>query len=60
MHGKIVTGRLEGKLRTLFGFLFRRRTNAAVVVVNSPESPEDVIPFVTDLFPAIRERLSDT
>jgi EpsI family protein len=58
MGGKIVTGRWEGKLRALFGSLFERRTNAAVVVVSTRNSAEEIMPFITELLPAARALLA--
>lgn len=60
MDGKIITSRYEGKIRSFLGPLVNRRTNAAVVVINTRNSEKDIMPFIGELVSVAHAHLSGT
>ena len=59
MDNRIVTNQYVGKLYTFWDALSKRRTNGAVVVVQTRNSREAVVPFLEELVPMVMEHLEN-
>ncbi len=57
MEDRIITNQYVGKLYTFWNGLIKRRTNGAVVVVQTRSSQEKVMPFLEELVPEVMEHL---
>ena len=57
MDDRIITNQYAGKLYTFLDGLLKRRTNGAVVVVQTRSSQEEVMPFLEKLVPEILRHL---
>jgi len=53
MGDRIITNQYVGKLYTFLDGLLKRRTNGAVVVVQTRSSQEEVMPFLEELVPEV-------
>ena len=57
MDDRIITSQYVGKFYTFLDGLFKRRTNGAVIVVQTRSSQEEVMPFLEELVPEILRHL---
>ena len=57
MDDRIITNQYVGKLYTFWDALMKRRTNGAVIVVQTRSSQEEVMPFLEKLVPEILRHL---
>jgi EpsI family protein len=55
MDDHIITSQYVGKFYTFWNGLIKRRTNGAVVVVETRSSQEEVMPFLKELVPLVRD-----
>ena len=58
MDGRIITNRYVGKLATFWGALAKRKTNAAVIIIQTQNREDEVMPFLRELVPIIHAHLS--
>jgi EpsI family protein len=60
MNGRIITDQLAGKFATFWDGLLKRKTNGAVVIIQTKNAENIAIPFIRDIMPLIHNHLSDT
>jgi len=60
MNGRIIRNQYVGKAMTFLNALFTRTTNAAVIVVSTPDNQEELEPFLAGLVKAVENHLSGT
>ena len=60
MDGRLITSRYIGKLATFWGALTKRKTNAGVIVIQTRNTEEQVMPFLRELVPIVHARLRDS
>ncbi|MFW6335035.1 MAG: exosortase-associated EpsI family protein, partial [Desulfosalsimonas sp.] len=58
MNGRIIRNQYVGKAMTFLNALFTRTTNAAVIVVATPNDQEEMQPFLAGLVDAVQNHLS--
>jgi EpsI family protein len=57
MNGKLITNQLHGKVETFSSGLFRKRTNAAVILIETRGPEEDALRAIGEFIPRIHEFL---
>lgn len=60
MDGRIIRDEYTGKLATFLSGFFKRKTNAAIIVITTPHEKEDVLPLVTELMEELNHYLPGT